>query len=560
MAQQFISTPGGNIYPDKDSSYNQAEAFRRVALNRDAQDTTVVDLAVTATLGHSSLFKNSTVPTNHNWNTDYTPGNKYTGNPWFDNPSAVQTGLAEQVPSNVFVGGAGTRFNATQIQIPVTGALRFWVRSKANGDSWTPFVNLIASGGGSSGPSVNWSATGGAHELQIQEFKKAYPQVSTGGLGVVNFRYDHGLSTIKSTLLAMHRAAGVPFYVAMNSRLWSDPENSGATQADVRAWIAEKICEVGNHTADHLDRFTAEGIYDTIVNGKLELEAQLLTTIWGFTVPGLVDYNKLEGFGGGSLESYANTVAGGLIMANHAICSGTVTDSQRPLDGEIRIGARHYSWEDSSFASIKAQIDSAITNKTALTLMAHPRVMGTAGKFDAALAQQVISYVKSQIDAGKLANISYYQSHHATTEPLRRPYVVDSSVGRVVKVWDYGNNREQRIYSETGVRDIAGLDSNVTSGEVRISRSGNMVSVRLWNVVLANPAAGISLPFINNGFNGSGWQRMSVDSGARSVTVTTNSITALEYTGPITAQITYPTMQSWPTTLPGTAVGTIPSQ
>lgn len=39
MAQQFIATPGGNIYPDKNTDYNQAESFRRVALNRDGKDS-----------------------------------------------------------------------------------------------------------------------------------------------------------------------------------------------------------------------------------------------------------------------------------------------------------------------------------------------------------------------------------------------------------------------------------------------------------------------------------------------------------------------------------------
>lgn len=41
MSQQFLSTPGGNIYPDPDSGYDQSEAFRRVAFNRDAKDQAI---------------------------------------------------------------------------------------------------------------------------------------------------------------------------------------------------------------------------------------------------------------------------------------------------------------------------------------------------------------------------------------------------------------------------------------------------------------------------------------------------------------------------------------
>lgn len=414
-AQAFLTTTGGNIYPDPATEYDQSEAFRKVALNRDVKDSETVQDAVSKVLARPELFTNSAVIAEFDWDTDYIPGNKYTGNPWASNPAHIQTGLAEQVPSNVIVGGGGTRFNATQIQIPVSGALRVYVRSKQNASTWNPWVNLLESGGGStSGPAVNYGAPSGAHELRERWFKDAYPVVSTGNKGVVCFRYDHGLTNFKASLLAMHQAAGIPFYIAMNSRLWDIAENSGATQADVKAWVASGLCEIGNHTSDHIDRNTAEGIYDTIVNGRKELEAQLSITVHGFTVPGLTEFNKFEGFNSGSLDSYSETLAGGLILANHGICSGAIGNTHRKLDGVVRQGGRHYTWEKAAWADLKAQIDSAVANKTALTIMAHPRNLGTAGNFDAALAQQAITYVKGLIDAGRLANMSYYQSHHAT--------------------------------------------------------------------------------------------------------------------------------------------------
>lgn len=67
-------------------------------------------------------------------------------------------------------------------------------------------------------------------------------------------------------------------------------------------------------------------------------------------------------------------------------------------------------------ADLKAQIDAAVSAKTALTLMAHPRDLGVIGYFEDALAQQPITYVKRLIDAGQLANISYCQSHHAALQ------------------------------------------------------------------------------------------------------------------------------------------------
>lgn len=44
--QSFQTTPGGNLYPDKATAYNQAESFRTVAQARDLLDATLKDQAV----------------------------------------------------------------------------------------------------------------------------------------------------------------------------------------------------------------------------------------------------------------------------------------------------------------------------------------------------------------------------------------------------------------------------------------------------------------------------------------------------------------------------------
>lgn len=286
-------------------------------------------------------------------------------------------------------------------------------------DAWSGWTNLAevsggGGGGGAVGSQVNWNATPASHTARVQAFKDAYPKVSTGNKGVVVFRYDHGLTNFKSMFLPKHREYNLPAYVAMNSRNWDVAENSGATTTEARSWIANDRVEFGNHTADHRDRNTAEGIYDNIVNGRKELETQLNTVIHGFTVPGLAEYNKFEGFGSGYLNNYSDTLAGGLILANHAVCSGVMGPYERPLDGLVRLGSRHRGWEQSDFATVKGYIDTAVSTKTALTLMGHPRLGGLSGYWDATLIDQVLSYVRDLINAGDLADISYYQSHHAT--------------------------------------------------------------------------------------------------------------------------------------------------
>ncbi len=66
-----------------------------------------------------------------------------------------------------------------------------------------------------------------------------------------------------------------------------------------------------------------------------------------------------------------------------------------------------------------------------------------------------------------------------------RYYMVDETVGRTVKVWDYLNNREQLIYGDTGLRKITGSVPDRTSGDLFLRRNGNMVTMTMDVLVLS---------------------------------------------------------------------------
>ena len=317
-------------------------------------------------------------------------------------------------------------------------------------------LSAVEAGSGVGLP-TNALATGG-REMRLQMFRDAYPLVSTGGKGAVVFRYDHGLTNFKNVLLPLHEQYGIVPYIAMNSRNWDLPENSGATQAEARAWNVEW----GNHSADHNDKTGIEDIYEAVALGRIELEAQVGKTVHGWTVPGLPgsdgnSYDKLDGFGVGYASGYSNSYAGSLILNHHAIASGIVGPQYRPLDGEIRQGGRHIGWENRAWDGpdgIKALIDEAVATKTALTLMQHPRTMNLSGYWTPALAEQVLAYVRSLIDAGDLANISYYQSHHAQLAPLPAQVYV------------------------SGLRDVSGELLNGWTGTLFVERDGRNVYFR----------------------------------------------------------------------------------
>ena len=416
---------------------------------------TSVDAALDKTLSTEAL---SAV----DLNTMKSPGTYRMAAPYPTGYTNVPTGNTTASMLLVVSGPSPATWAAQEIYQYGSNPKRWWRISRTQ-TLWNDWVEVGAGGGGPSDIPVNALAVGG-RDMRMRLFKDQYPLVSTGDKGAVVFRYDHGLTNFKNVLLPLHEQYGIVPYVAMNSRNWDLPENSGATQAEAKTWDVEW----GNHTSDHNDKTGIHDVWDTIVNGRIELEEQVGKTVHGFTVPGLPasggpSYDKLDGFGVGYASGYSNSYAGNLILNHHAICSGVQGAIFRPLDGVIRIGMRHTGWENKAWANIKADIDQAIATKTVVTLMQHPRTMNMSGYWTPALADQVLAYVRSKIDSGELANISYMQSHHAQLAPL------DAGGG--------GTPSEPAIY-RSGLRDITGELRDGWTGSLFVEREGDNVYYR----------------------------------------------------------------------------------
>lgn len=148
-----------------------------------------------------------------------------------------------------------------------------------------------------------------------------------------------------------------------------------------------------------------------------------------------------------------------------------------------------------------------------------------------------------------------------------RAYTVDETAGRVVRIWDYLNNREQMIWSDTGLRDISTLVPNWTSGAVYLHRVGNVVTLYSDSMITADSGTFTNAAMIPFGFRpastatglsmhlvpGLDQYRLSV-SGAGNFSCY-NYVTG-KY---IRMMLTWTTNNTWPTSLPGTAVGGTPA-
>lgn len=424
--------------------------------------------------------------------------------------------------------------------------------SGASGALWIPWRRLdndvaVANGG-----------AGNANRLRVQEFIDAMGPVTTNGLGAIGLRFDHGLANLNAKLRAALEARGLLYCVALSSRGWNVPENSGVTPSMVDSWVG---CEVWNHGAgpNHNDASDLQTLTDQIVKGKEELQAQLPNKkIWGFIPPGVGGTNY-GGFNGGpSPEAFYGTLAGQLILENHAVSAGAFPGTAyRPLDGTVRQGMAHAGLETRTVASAKSIIDTAIANKTGLQLMTHPSRLDEPGYHTTAQVIEILDYIVAKRDAGELAVLSPYQMMVADSS---QKVIVKETAGRTVSVWDYLNQREQLIYGDSGERDISALLAGA-AGRVTVSREGPMVHLSLEGVAPSTSNSGLILT-LPPGFRPATRKDFTMPATTaaaawRSTYIFTSG--GLGIWSPSTADnyrfyISFRTSEPWPTSLPGVAV------
>lgn len=383
-----------------------------------------------------------------------------------------------------------------------------------------------------------WESTGGAgaggvnyairHHLLREDFSGRMGKVDTGGKAAVALRFDHGLTKFSQIIRPLLQARGFKSTVAMNSRTWGEAQNSAVTPAVADTWTD---VEFANHSATHEDAHTAEGLYDEIVTGLAELQSQLPNhSIDGWIVPG-VGGSEYDGFGQGGTDAFASTVAGQLILGHHAWSSRANRRSfLQPLDGRLRTGYAHFTYEAQTVAATKARIDNAIAAKAGTTLMLHPDTLNTSGRMTTAQLTEVLDYIKGKVDAGELAVLTMGEMMVAdsTRPPAPVPYF-------------------------SGVRDVSSLITTGTAQWARLIRSGDLVELYVQNWDRQGAPSNSVVMTLPPGFR-AGWTRRLTSSSSTGYPYTGTSGT-VQYNGEPGTTILY---GSWitpdapPTTPPGT--------
>lgn len=153
-----------------------------------------------------------------------------------------------------------------------------------------------------------------------------------------------------------------------------------------------------------------------------------------------------------------------------------------------------------------------------------------------------------------------------STKPVAppRPYAVEQAAGRTVRVWDYINDRYQLSYGDTGLRNIS-TQPNVVSGTVNVRRTSTGVTLAFFGVKLNGVGTVTLANIFPSGFWPDQWQEASTSplagEGARlSMRAASGDLIIYGVTAEsvIRGTIRFDTSSTWPASLPGSAVGTIP--
>jgi hypothetical protein len=155
---------------------------------------------------------------------------------------------------------------------------------------------------------------------------------------------------------------------------------------------------------------------------------------------------------------------------------------------------------------------------------------------------------------------------------------VDQTAGRVIYQWDDTNNREQIIYGDTGWRDVTtSITAPFTCNGLRLRRNLNRVTIQ-WDSLTSGPSAaptgsaftapaGFTVSNRDPSYYGRAVLQQAANSvgniwsyGWNSASLIPQQCIGSWFNGVyFNGGFTYLTDDPWPTTLPGTALGTIPN-
>ncbi|AZF98466.1 hypothetical protein SEA_BEETHOVEN_2 [Arthrobacter phage Beethoven] len=146
---------------------------------------------------------------------------------------------------------------------------------------------------------------------------------------------------------------------------------------------------------------------------------------------------------------------------------------------------------------------------------------------------------------------------------------IDQQGGRAITIWNELNNQSQLFFGDTGWRDISSMLVNGwTASSLYLRRYGDRVTLKAFNLDGAAAAGNPTMFTVPLGFrtpHGSSYFPVYTTATNVSTMLVSNGGTfsapggVTRYGASAYTEVSYSTIDSWPSVLPGAAVGSIPS-
>lgn len=272
------------------------------------------------------------------------------------NASQADNGAQMQVAAATHPTDAGLYYRTAPAGS--TRTFQMWQRVMAEGQS----------------PTLNRSALM-REELQEQWGGRIY----TGDAVPVALTWDDFPRDFRDHVLPMLLDRGLPSTVALSSKMYDSalspgiaPGAAGTTWAEINAW-PENIT-IANHSATHTSATHRYVMYQEIVQARIDLQNSLPGKNILTWIQPSVTYDP-QFNNGASGEAYASTIAGHMILGNHAFVTGSRRVNGQSgcymHDGPMQGVARNWIDSGNGISNAKNTISAMRAAKRGIVIGAH---------------------------------------------------------------------------------------------------------------------------------------------------------------------------------------------
>ena len=281
----------------------------------------------------------------------------------------------------------------TVIAYTSNGPRIFWREWRPGSDSWSEWEEQ--------GKSEQQQEASLEHDIRADQALKRHGYIlPTNGRGVVMLRFDDYPQDFIIKVLPLLRQYDLPAYWACTIR---HVEQEQPTEwGTVQDWFLKDGIRIWNHSKTHSNSTRPEDILDNIVGAADYFESKMPhVAIDGWVAPGTGASTPYNDFISSQSASYWGTYAGRLIMQRHGIVNGGVGGYMQPM-GANAVAQSHYTFEKSTVAQFKQQVQIAQAGTYALSMMAHPQNLGASGYMSLADFESCLAWLAAERDAGRL--------------------------------------------------------------------------------------------------------------------------------------------------------------